>query len=551
MKFPLGHKKRNDGPAGPSGNNNINKNGREQEKITPFAWKVLFILSAIATLVMYAETMISIAIPEIIKEFNISYNTSSWILTIYLIVGGIMTPISGKLSDIYGRKRILLFIVAAYVIGVTIGGFSNNIYALLAARVFQGIGISFFPIAYSIIKEIFPSGKMAIGQGIVTSMFASGSVLGIIVGGPIIQYYGWKLTYFSLIPIAVALLVVVGRLLTTGIEKKQKGQKQEPEVITRKSELSVSSQQPSFRLFNFNFKTLSASITNISTSVDLKGAVLLAVSITSLLLLLTSFESDSNNLSEGVESLSTFILYLVVGIVSLLLFAFVETRDSNHSHIVDLHLLTHKPILVSNLLALIVGFWTFIIFYTMPILAKNPRPVGLGVDSVDTSFLLLPFAIVLLMFGPTSGFIISRIGSTKPILIGSVFASVGFSGLLFFHETQLQSSVNLAILSIGISLTNVGAQNVVMQMTPRQSSGMSLASASLLKLIGSAIGPAIAAMYMQKFQYMLILNGMKSGFPSAQSYKLIFVSSIIVSVVSVVLALIIFRQKKYPTVSIQ
>ena len=79
MKFRLGHKKRlpSHFHSVPSGNNNINKNDIQPEKITPFVWKVLFILSAIATLVMYAETMISIAIPEIIKEFNISYRCST------------------------------------------------------------------------------------------------------------------------------------------------------------------------------------------------------------------------------------------------------------------------------------------------------------------------------------------------------------------------------------------------------------------------------------------------------------------------------------------
>src|SRR5215831_17214348 len=76
-----------------------------QEKIPTAAWKTLAILSLIATMVMYAETMLVPAIPDLIKDFSISYGTSSWILTTYLIAGAIMTPIAGKLSDIYGQKR--------------------------------------------------------------------------------------------------------------------------------------------------------------------------------------------------------------------------------------------------------------------------------------------------------------------------------------------------------------------------------------------------------------------------------------------------------------
>ncbi|MGD1834449.1 MAG: MFS transporter, partial [Nitrososphaeraceae archaeon] len=185
---------------------------KKTEKIAPFAWKVLFILSVISVIILYTETMISIAIPDIIKEFNISYNTSSWILIIYLIVGGIMTPITGKLSDLYGRKKILLLVVTSYTFGVIIGGFSTDIYLLLIARTFQGIGISFIPVAYSIIKDIFPVKRMAIAQSIFTSMFAFGSVLGILLGGSIIQYYGWNMTFYSLIPVTIAIVIVVGRL---------------------------------------------------------------------------------------------------------------------------------------------------------------------------------------------------------------------------------------------------------------------------------------------------------------------------------------------------
>jgi len=123
---------------------------------------------------MYAETMLIPAIPDLIKDFGTSYSMSSWILTAYLVSGAVMTPIAGKLSDIYGKKKVLLAIMAIYTIGVSTAGFAHNISFMLVARVIQGIGMSMFPIAFSLIRDQFPREKISIGQGIITSMFASG-----------------------------------------------------------------------------------------------------------------------------------------------------------------------------------------------------------------------------------------------------------------------------------------------------------------------------------------------------------------------------------------
>src|SRR2546421_7145564 len=123
-------------------------------KIPSYAWKVLAVLSLVATMVMYAETMLIPAIPDLIKDFSTSYSMSSWILTAYLVSGAVMTPIAGKLSDIYGKKKILLIILAIYTIGVSAAGFANNIYFMLVAKAIQGIGMSMFPIAFSIVRSI-------------------------------------------------------------------------------------------------------------------------------------------------------------------------------------------------------------------------------------------------------------------------------------------------------------------------------------------------------------------------------------------------------------
>ena len=182
-------------------------------KIPASAWIVLAILGSITTMTLYAETMIIPAIPDLIKDFHVSYSMSSWILTAYLITAAVMTPIAGKLSDIYGKKKVLLIIMIIYAIGVSVAGFATNIYFMLFARAIQGIGMSSFPIAFSIVRDKFPREKMSIGNGVLSSMTAAGAVIGLIIGGNIIKHYGWQATFFTIIPIAIVLLITIWRFI--------------------------------------------------------------------------------------------------------------------------------------------------------------------------------------------------------------------------------------------------------------------------------------------------------------------------------------------------
>src|SRR5678816_4820377 len=117
---------------------------------------------------MYTETMLLPALPQLINEFNLSYNTSSWILSAYLVAGAVMTPVSGKLSDIYGKKRIMIILILIYTVGLIISLFSSNFIMLLISRILQGIGISVFPVSFGLIREQFQKEKLAISQGIIS-----------------------------------------------------------------------------------------------------------------------------------------------------------------------------------------------------------------------------------------------------------------------------------------------------------------------------------------------------------------------------------------------
>ena len=516
-------------------------------KIPTYAWKMLAILSCIATMVMYAETMLIPAIPDLIGHFHVSYGMSSWILTSYLIAGAVMTPIAGKLSDIYGRKKILLIIMVIYAIGVSMAGFASDIYFMIFARAIQGVGMSMFPIAFGMIRDQFPREKISIGQGVITSMFASGAVIGLTVGGIIVQDYGWQNTFFTIIPIAIALLLIIWRFIhVTDIKEEDQSQK-------RSRILDGENVRKTRNTRNSNDKR---TFSKASNQIDIKGAIALAITVTSFLLVLTLLETSgsnlhaasiangnansNDNLPSNANSSSNILPFLIIGIIALVSFVIIERREKYP--LVDFRLMLNKSILPANLIIMLVGFSMFMVFQTVPILVRNPEPVGFGEDAISAGRVQLPFAIVLLIFGPTSGFIVSKLGSLRPIILGTFITTAGFIGLLMFHSTELLVSVNLGILSTGLSLTSVGAINVIILSTPRQFSGISLGMTSLMRIVGASIGPALAGMYMQTNQTLLNVNGIINYFPSSISFELIFLSAVIVSVISIVLA-IILRQR--------
>ena len=470
---------------------------RQPAKIPASAWKVLAVLSSLATMVMYAETMLIPALPDLIREFNVSYSMSSWILSAYLIPGAVMTPIAGKLSDIYGRKKVLLVIMAIYVVGIAMAAFVNDIYWLFTSRAIQGIGIAMFVIAFSIIRDQFPREKISIGQGIISSMFASGAVIGLLIGGLIINNFGWRATFLSTVPIAIALFMIIWR-------------------------------------FNYGIKKLDQTKPYLSRTVDIKGAITLVIFVTSFLIALTLLETGQGS------NMAQVAAFLTAGGVALVFFIAVERRS--RAPLVDLKLMAHKVILPANLIIMVVGFSMFIVFQTIPVLVRNPLPLGFGGDATAAGYIQLPFALVLLVFGPTSGLIVSKLGSVKPTIMGTAIMTAGFFGLLAFHEGGVAVAVNLAILSTGLSLTNVGAMNVTILATPSEFTGMSLGMNNLMRILGSSVGPAVAGVYMQTFKWTIVIGGRPMVFPSMQAYSVIFLTAMILSIVSIGFAFYLKRR---------
>jgi MFS family permease len=480
------------------------------------AWITLAILSFTQIITMLSETMLLPAIPDIITDFNISYNNSSWILSSYLIAGAVAAPIVGKLSDIYGSKKMMAIIMIIYIFGITMGGLSSDFTSLVVSRIIQGIGISMLPTAFGIIKDQFPQEKLAIAVGIFTSMSAAGSVLGLVIGASIIENLGWRATFFSIVPISIVLWFVIRRFIYDDRKISEVVGKNSKDLITIDNSVNRSKSDSN----------------NQSRSIDIRGAITLAAAITSFLIALSY--SDTNNITSSIQIIS----FLSIGTVSLMLFVITERRSK--SPLVNLKLLTNRIILSANIILVLIFLTKFAVFQTIPLLVRSPEPLGFGGEATDIAGIQFPFMTVFLLFAPSSGIIISKLGSTKPTMLGAIITVLGCVGLFAFHSTGYLVSTNLATIAAGISLMQVGSMNIILESTPRPFSGISLGMTVIFKMVGSSIGPVIAGMYMQANQSTLV--GVDGSFPSPDSYTLIFLTLSLISIIPLGLSIFIKRR---------
>ena len=488
--------------------NKINKKSitSYHDKISKDAWITLAILSLIGLIIVYGETMIIPAIPDLVEDFNIPYNTTAWILTAYLIAGAVATPIVGKLSDIYGKKRILLLIMIIYTAGTSFGIISNDISTMIIVRTIQGIGMSVFPIAFTIIREKFPENKLSIAQGILTSIFAAGGVIGLSLGATTTEYFGWRFTFISISPLALILTLIIMRFIHV---KQEDGGDDNNHIPLKKS-------------------------------IDIKGAITLTVTISSFLISITllgnSDSTDFNSINNNAINLSLIILFSVISIISLFIFVLFQRRT--HTPLIDINLLKDRILLPTNILLMTIGISMFMIYQTISILIRNPSPSGFGGSAIDAANVQLPFMIISLIISILSGFLISRFGNIKPTIIGSVISVIGFSSLFMYHSTEYEIIINLSIIAGGLSLAEVGGFNITLVSVSPKVSGISMGITVLLFLIGMSIGPAISGIYLEMFQSPIMINEVSYSFPSAFSYDMIFLTSALLSFIFLILAIL-------------
>jgi MFS family permease len=483
------------------------------------AWLTLAILSSTLLTVFFSETMLLPAIPEIIQDFNIPYGTAAWIFSAYLIVAAVMTPVAGRLSDLYGKKKVLLILLTIYIAGLTAGGFADNISFLLATRIIQGVGLAAVPAAFSLLRDTFPPAKLAIAVGVFGSSYSAGSVVGLLAGASVIQNFGWHATFLAIVPFSALVTFMIAKFVKENNNREQQNQ-------------SITPKAPEISLDNKK---------RISFSIDIKGVLALSATIISFLMALTLIQTGVSS-----ENLTQIAAAFIASAISLSVFVILERRIV--SPFLDLRLLRHKILLPSYILLMATGVTMFMIYPAVVQLVRSPIPLGFGGDAVDAANVQLPYMIMFLIFASVTPFIINRIGSIKPTIIGGIISLIGALGLLIFHSSEFAVSANLAIIASGLSLTATATWNMVVSSSPKEFTGISVGVGDLLLFIGMAIGPALAGVYMENHETIEGVEG--SSYPSPGSYNLVFLTAGLLSALSVGLASMLIRREAHKEIEV-
>ena len=411
--------------------------------------KILVLVAVMAGLFLAAldQTIVGTALPKILTEFN-ALEQLSWVVTGYLLASTVTVPIAGKLSDIYGRRKLLMTGIVVFVIGSMLAGLSQNIEQLIAWRALQGIGGGIlFANAFSIIGDLFVPAERGKWMGVFGAVFGLSSVVGPLLGGWLTDgnsIFGlttnWRWNFYINVPIGIIAFGMIARYLPTIVAK-------------------------------------------VKHSIDYLGAVLLTLGLGSLILA-TSLGGTKDWAWDSARIIGLFVAAAVL----LVSFIFAERKAADP--VLPLRFFKNEIFSVAAVLIFIFGIGMFGAIIYIPLFAQDV----LGFSATNAGIILLPMILGLTIASAVAGRVVSSIGRYKAILVTGmgvavlgIFLLTGLNPQSDYWDMAWRMVVTGLGLGVGMPLINLAVQNSFHQ----RDIGTATAATQLFRSIGSTVGIAI------------------------------------------------------------
>lgn len=452
----------------------------------------LVILALACTAFAIQQTMVIPALPVLQRELHTSTTWATWVLTVFLLVACVSTPIIGKLGDQYGKERLLAISLLVFLLGCIGCALAWNIGSLIAFRALAGVGGGVFPLSFAIVRDEFPPERVGVGIGLISAVFGVGGGFAIVLAGLIADNLSWRWLFIAGAILTAAPLVLVHRFV--------------PESPIK-----------------------------TPSRVDVPGAVLLSFALVALLV----------GLSEGAHWgwTSGRIVGLFAASVALFVaWGVLETRVE--SPLVDMRMLAHRPVLFTNVTALVGGFAMFGTFVMVPNFVEMPhglpaataRLVHYGFDANTTraGLYLLPGSAMLLFAGPLAGRIGARIGFKWPLAIGLLLVAAAAGALVRFHTQSWHVWAGQAVLGIGGGFAFAAMATLIAENVRPQETGVATGVNTVMRSIGGVVGAQVGAALLTTYT----IAG-TSRVPSVRGFEILFAVAAVAAVVGAALACLV------------
>jgi EmrB/QacA subfamily drug resistance transporter len=397
--------------------------------------------------------VVNVAIPTMESELNATTNQIQWVLTAYMLVIGVLVPISGWMTDRFGAKKLFLFALGMFTVGSALCGASWSVGSIIAFRIIQALGGGFMmPVSMAMIYRIFPPDRRGMVMGLFGVAIMAAPAFGPALRGYLVEYSSWRLIFYINVPIGIVAFLL-GLIFMHEFSHEAKGR------------------------------------------LDVMGFILSTVGFFSLLY---GFNEVS---SHGWHS-SEVMTFLIIGMVSIILLIINELLVEHP--IIQLRVLKSYMFSMSLIVTSIVNTALFAGIFLLPLYLQNI----LGLSALRTGLFMTPAALASAVVMPISGRLFDRIGARPLGLIGLflvTFSTFGFTSLT--TSTATGDIQTLYVLrSVGMGMTMMPIMTAGMNTVPQSLVSQGTAMTNTVRQVASSLGTAILTTYFTSRMHVHITN---------------------------------------------
>jgi len=417
---------------------------REVERVHPNV--ILAVLSLAGAVYAVLSSAVIPALPTLQHSLHAGETGVTWLLTGFLLSASVGTAIIGKLGDMYGKQRLLVWTLLALAAGTLLGAVSGSLATLIVARVIQGVAGGIFPLAFAIARDEFPRNRVAGSIGLMSAILGVGGGLGLVVGGLIDEHLSWHWLFWIPLPIMVVAAACAWRFI--------------PESPVRSP-----------------------------GRVNWTAAALMAAGLSAVLVAI------AQTAAWGWTGPRTLAL-LAAGLAVCGAWIRVELRSGNP--LIDMTMMRVRGVWTANLAAFLVGAGLYAWFLLLPQFAQLPTSTGFGygVSVVTVGLYLLPAALGMGVLGSVAGRVERRFGSRPALVAGAAVSAVACGWLTFTNRHPYDMVVSSLLLGVGIGLAFAALGNLIVQAVPPHQTGVASGMNTVLRTLGGALGGQIAATFV-------------------------------------------------------